>query len=150
MESNPATIVPESLFAEEQAVDADEAAYWENVERKLRLFCDPLSRAIRPKNITWAMQFSQAQLSKELSGTDDKHLSARVLLYIARKSQHDELCRYIVCDLLGFKMPERQRPPTLAEELADARSEIARLKGLMRAGLDREPDAPSPVKAVPR
>lgn len=98
--------------------DENERAHWARIERDFRERAAPVSRIVGHKSIAWATGLSGGQVSKELSGLEDKHLSFTHGLYLARQSQDEALNRIIVVEALGHRgLPERQRAETPAEKL---------------------------------
>lgn len=108
--------------------EADEVERWRHVEREVLILADPLARMIGHKRICADLDKSKGQLSRELSPAYDSGLGLLTGLCIGRASQSEKLARVIVCDGLGMRMPDWQRPKVsegdelraLKEELREA------------------------------
>lgn len=97
-------------------MEEDERGVWKRVEDDALALCGPLAAMIGHKHITYGLDVSAGQLTRELSPSYENRLSLGVALYILRRSQNEKLARVIVCDGAGLRLPEWQKRKVTPEE----------------------------------
>lgn len=104
---------------------AEETGRWDRLERDVLVLAEPLGRMLTHKHLCDRLDKSKGQLSRELSPHYESDLSLTTALCIGRETQNERMARIIVCDGLGLRMPEWQRPKiTEADELRALKEEL--------------------------
>lgn len=116
-------------------------------ERVLRLLAFVVDEEIGRKQVCWALQMSESELSKRLSGAEGKRPCFRILTYALKHERDGRLARLLFSQA-GYMPPRRPEELSDAEFRARAEDEF-RLNGSAGSAIRARIYGGRPVRKVP-